>query len=153
WEGPGRADGGPGYRRRGHPVHRHHPGAGDAVPAGGGRGAAAACRTGRLRHLAARHGEDAMKLVPTNRRTLALLGLLLPLLVLFIYVLLRTGPMAAVPVTVSQVQTVPLSPALFGIGTVEARHTHRIGPTVAARVLRVEVDVGDRVRAGQLLAE
>src|SRR5690606_16613017 len=94
-----------------------------------------------------------MKLLPTNRRTLALLGLLLPLLVLFIYVLLRTGPMAAVPVTVSQVQNASLSPALFGIGTVEARHTHRIGPTVAARVLRVEVDVGERVRAGQLLAE
>lgn len=94
-----------------------------------------------------------MSLLPTKRRTLALLGLLVPLLVLFIYVLLRTGPMAAVPVTVTQVQSAALSPALFGIGTVEARHTHRIGPTVAARVLRVEVDVGERVRAGQLLAE
>jgi RND family efflux transporter MFP subunit len=94
-----------------------------------------------------------MNLLPTRRRTLALLGLLLPLLVLFIYVLLRTGPMAAVPVTVAQVQNAALSPALFGIGTVEARHTHRIGPTVAARVLRVEVEVGDPVRAGQLLAE
>jgi RND family efflux transporter MFP subunit len=94
-----------------------------------------------------------MSLLPTKRRTLVLLGLLLSLLAVFIYVLLRTGPLAAVPVTVSQVQSASLSPALFGIGTVEARHTHRIGPTVAARVLRVEVDVGERVQAGQLLAE
>lgn len=94
-----------------------------------------------------------MTLLPTNRRTLALLGLLLPLLALFVFVLLRSGPMAAVPVTVTQVERAELAPALFGIGTLEARYTHRIGPTVAARVERVNVEVGEGVRAGQLLAE
>lgn len=94
-----------------------------------------------------------MNPLPTHRRTLALLGLLLPLLVLFVYVLLRSGPMAAVPVTVTQVARAELAPALFGIGTLEARYTHRVGPTLAARVERVKVEVGDRVSAGQLLAE
>jgi HlyD family secretion protein len=36
---------------------------------------------------------------------------------------------------------------------VEARRSYLIGPTVAGRVLRVLVDVGDTVKAGQLLAE
>ena len=39
------------------------------------------------------------------------------------------------------------------IGTVEARRAYLIGPTAAGRVKRVLVDVGDRVKAGQLLAE
>jgi RND family efflux transporter MFP subunit len=58
-----------------------------------------------------------------------------------------------VPVTVATVETQPLEPALHGIGTVDARYTHRVGPTSAGRVLRVEVDVGEHVRAGQFLAE
>jgi len=36
---------------------------------------------------------------------------------------------------------------------VEARRNWMIGPTVAGRVLNVKVDVGDTVKAGQLLAE
>ena len=46
-----------------------------------------------------------------------------------------------------------MSPAIFGIGTVEARRSWMVGPTVAGRVLSVQVDVGDTVKAGQLLAE
>ena len=46
-----------------------------------------------------------------------------------------------------------MSPAIFGIGTVEARRSWMVGPTVAGRVLSVRVDVGDLVKAGQLLAE
>src|SRR5690606_31970442 len=34
-----------------------------------------------------------------------------------------------------------------------ARYTYRIGPTVAGRVRRLDVHVGDRVRAGQVLGE
>jgi HlyD family secretion protein len=45
------------------------------------------------------------------------------------------------------------TPELFGIGTVEARRSWMIGPTVAGRVLSVKVDVGEPVKAGQLLAE
>ncbi len=69
------------------------------------------------------------------------------------YVSLRTGPLAPIKVTVSQPVEGSLSPAIFGIGTVEARRSWMIGPTVAGRVLSVKVDVGDVVQAGQLLAE
>ena len=55
--------------------------------------------------------------------------------------------------TLTTVTEGPIAPALFGVGTVEARSTYRIGPTFAGRVSRVEVDVGDRVKAGQLLGE
>jgi RND family efflux transporter MFP subunit len=94
-----------------------------------------------------------MKRPLMNRRTLALVGVLVPLFALFIYVALRSGPLAPVPVTVTVVENRSLTPALFGIGTVEARYTYKIGPTAAGRILRVEVQVGDTVKAGQLLGE
>ena len=89
----------------------------------------------------------------THGRTLALAGVLLPLLVLFVYVGLRAGPLAPVPVTVAAVENRSVSPALFGIGTMEARYTYKIGPTVAGRIKSVAVQVGDRVEAGQVLGE
>jgi HlyD family secretion protein len=70
-----------------------------------------------------------------------------------VYVSLRTGPLAPIKVTVAQPTEGTLSPAIFGIGTVEARRSWMVGPTVAGRVLSVKVDVGDSVKAGQLLAE
>lgn len=69
------------------------------------------------------------------------------------YVSLRTGPLAPIKVTVTQPTEGSLSPSIFGIGTVEARRSWMVGPTVAGRVLSVKVDVGDSVKAGQLLAE
>ena len=69
------------------------------------------------------------------------------------FVALRTGPLASVRVTVVKMQEGKLSPTIFGVGTVEARRSWMVGPTVAGRVLSVRVDVGDLVRAGQLLAE
>ena len=86
-------------------------------------------------------------------RTLALIAVLVPLAALFVWVALRSGPLAPVPVTVVEVANRSIAPALFGIGTVEARYTHRIGPTAAGRVLRVDVQVGDRVAAGQSIGE
>lgn len=94
-----------------------------------------------------------MKRFHIQSRTLALIGVLVPLLVLFIYVALRSGPMTPIPVTVAMVENQAIMPALFGIGTVEARYTYRIGPTFTGRVKQVSVDVGDRVSAGQLLGE
>ncbi len=94
-----------------------------------------------------------MKRLPLQRRTLTLLAVLLPILVLFVYVVLRSGPLAPVKVTTTEVVTRPVSPALFGIGTVEARYTYRVGPTFAGRISRVDVQVGDHVTAGQLLGE
>ena len=55
--------------------------------------------------------------------------------------------------TVSSVESRAITPALFGIGTVEARYTYKIGPTFAGRVKRLEVHVGDQVKAGQVLGE
>jgi multidrug efflux pump subunit AcrA (membrane-fusion protein) len=86
-------------------------------------------------------------------RTLTLLAVLVPLVGLFGYAILTSGPLAPVPVTLTEVTERAIAPALFGVGTVEARYTYRIGPTIAGRVSRVEVQVGDRVQAGQLLGE
>ncbi|MCE5233408.1 MAG: efflux RND transporter periplasmic adaptor subunit [Mizugakiibacter sp.] len=94
-----------------------------------------------------------MKRLPLQGRTLALLAVLVPMLLLFVYVALRSGPLAPVRVTVATVAERPVTPALYGIGTVEARYTYRIGPTFAGRVSRVDVQVGDRVAAGQVLGE
>lgn len=94
-----------------------------------------------------------MKRLPLQRRSLALLAAVLPLLALFVYVALRSGPLAPVPVTVMTVQEEPVTPALFGIGAVEARYTYRIGPTAPGRLARLDVHVGDRVAAGQVLGE
>ncbi len=86
-----------------------------------------------------------------RRAGLVLLGLVL--LAAFVFVVVRTGPFAPVRVTVAEVTEDSVAPALFGIGTVEARRSYLIGPTAAGRVLRVAVDVGEPVKAGQLLAE
>lgn len=94
-----------------------------------------------------------MKGLRIKGRTLALIGVLAPLLVLFIYVILSSGPLAPIPVTATLVRDSSITPALFGIGTVEARYTYKIGPTVAGRVKRVDVQVGDMVRVGQVLGE
>ena len=94
-----------------------------------------------------------MKRLPVQRRTLALVAVIVPLLALFIYVGLRSGPLAPVAVTVSSVESRAVTPALFGIGTVEARYTYKIGPTFAGRVQRLDVHVGDLVKAGQVLGE
>ena len=69
------------------------------------------------------------------------------------FVAFRMGPLAPTKVTVSQVTNESLTPSVFGIGSVEAKQSWLMGPTVAGRVLRVYVDVGQTVKAGQLLAE
>lgn len=94
-----------------------------------------------------------MKRLPLQRRTLGLIAVLVPMLALFVYVALRSGPLAPVAVTVTTVENRPIAPALFGIGTVAARYTYRIGPTFAGRVKRLDVHVGERVKAGQVLGE
>jgi HlyD family secretion protein len=82
-----------------------------------------------------------------------LAGLGVSLLAALGFAIARSGPLAPTRVTVAKVARGEIAPALFGIGTVEARRAYLIGPTVAGRVLRVLVDVGDTVRAGQMLAE
>lgn len=65
----------------------------------------------------------------------------------------KGGPLADIRVTVVQVSTGDISPGISGIGTVAAQRTYSLGPTSAGRVRRVLVDVGDTVKAGQLVAE
>ena len=86
-------------------------------------------------------------------RRLILFAALAPLVLLFFYVVLRSGPLAPVEVTLATVSTQTIRPAVFGVGTVEARYSYQVGPTAAGRIKQLYVQVGDRVRAGQLLGE
>jgi RND family efflux transporter MFP subunit len=86
-------------------------------------------------------------------RTVALVGVIVILVGVFAYAALRSGPLAPIKITAATVESQSISPGLFGIGTLEARYTYRIGPTVAGRVKRVDVQVGDTVEAGDLLGE
>ncbi|WBX84602.1 efflux RND transporter periplasmic adaptor subunit [Sphingosinicella microcystinivorans] len=87
-----------------------------------------------------------------SRRAWMLVAVLVPLLLVFAWVAFRSGPLAPVRVTAVTVGERAIAPALFGIGTVEARYTQRIGPTAPGRVASLAVDVGDRVEVGQLIA-
>ena len=86
-----------------------------------------------------------------QRRTWALVAVIVPMVLLFVYVAARSGPLASVDVAIHTVEARPVAPALFGIGTVQARYTYKIGPTVAGRVQSLAVHVGDVVKAGQVL--
>ncbi len=88
-----------------------------------------------------------------SKKSLVLTAAVIMLLIGIVLIVARNGPMAALSVTAATTETADLSPQIFGIGTVEARRAYVIGPTTASRVTRVLADHGDRVRAGQLLAE
>lgn len=94
-----------------------------------------------------------MRKLPLHGRTVGLLAVVIPLLMLLGYVALHSGPLAPIAVTVTTVRAQALAPALYGIGTVDARYTYKIGTTFAGRLQRLDVDVGDRVLAGQVLGE
>ncbi|MEW6705409.1 MAG: efflux RND transporter periplasmic adaptor subunit [Pseudomonadota bacterium] len=92
-----------------------------------------------------------MKKLPLSRRSIAMVLVIVPLVALLAYVALRSGPLAPVPVVLAQVRAVGITPALYGVGTVEARNTYKIGPAAAGRLRHLDVDVGQRVKAGQTL--
>jgi RND family efflux transporter MFP subunit len=69
----------------------------------------------------------------------------------FIWVLLSSGPLAKIKIVVTEVQEDRLEPALFGIGTVEARYTYRIASNNVGRATTLNVDVGAQVEAGDIL--
>ncbi|ACV27442.1 efflux RND transporter periplasmic adaptor subunit [Kangiella koreensis] len=93
----------------------------------------------------------SLKKLFEHKRTMALLAIMLPLALLFFYVILRSGPLSPILVTETKVTQASLSPALFGIGTVEARYRYKVGPTVPGRVKTLHVDIGEQVKKGQLL--
>jgi len=94
-----------------------------------------------------------MALAKLRGRTVGLLLGAAGVVGLFLFVAMRSGPLAPVAVTVARVEARPVTPSLFGVGLVEGRYLYKVGPTIAARVLRIDVNVGDRVRAGQSLGE
>lgn len=94
-----------------------------------------------------------MNITAMQRRKVALIAVLVLLALLLGYVALRSGPLAPVSVTTSEVESCSLRPALFGVGTIDAERTYRIGPTFAGRVRRLTVNVGDQVVAGQVVGE
>ncbi|MBK8011763.1 MAG: efflux RND transporter periplasmic adaptor subunit [Deltaproteobacteria bacterium] len=71
----------------------------------------------------------------------------------FFWLLTTHGPLAPVGVQQGSIARADLSPSVFGIGTVDARLAYAVGPIAPGRLLRVLVDQGEAVKAGQLLAE
>ncbi len=71
----------------------------------------------------------------------------------FAWVVMTQGPLAPVKVTVDKIQTGNVSSNVFGVGTLKARYSYSLAPTVTGRVKSVLADQGDRVVAGQVLAE
>ena len=86
-----------------------------------------------------------------QKKLLAVFATIALLATAFIWVLLSSGPLAKIKIVVTEVQERQLEPALFGIGTVEARHTYRIASNTLGRVVNLNVDVGARVDAGEIL--
>jgi RND family efflux transporter MFP subunit len=99
------------------------------------------------------YGGSSVKFPSIQRRTLMLLAVAISIAAMFGYVVLRSGPLAPVAIMTATVESRSVAPALFGIGTVEARYSYKIGPTNAGRIGKIYVDVGDKVHAGQVLAE
>lgn len=93
------------------------------------------------------------RITPQRLKQAGLAAAGLGLVLLMALVFMRAGPLAPVQVVVTKVAEGSIAPALFGIGTVEARRSWMVGPTAAGRVLSVTADVGDRVKKGDLLAE
>ncbi len=92
-----------------------------------------------------------MKLRPGRRAVLITVGIAVALLLGWLAT--SQGPLAPVKVTLAKVEQGSLIASTFGIGTIEARRSYALGPTLASRVARVLVDQGDVVKSGQLLAE
>ena len=86
-----------------------------------------------------------------QKKLLAVLATIAVLAAAFIWVLLSSGPLAKIKIVVTEVQEQQLKPALFGIGTVEARNTYRVASNTVGRATTLNVDVGETVEAGEIL--
>ena len=86
-----------------------------------------------------------------KHKIFALLGTLLSLLLGWL--VYTHGPLATARVQITSVQLADLQPQIFGIGTVEARSLYTVGPTQAGRLADIYVNQGDKVMAGQMIAE
>lgn len=89
--------------------------------------------------------------MPSQRVGLLALGI--GAAAIFVWIAMTQGPLAPVNVTVEKIQIGNLSSGVFGVGTLKARRSYNLAPTMTGRVKSVLVDQGDHVIAGQLLAE
>ncbi|HFB65012.1 MAG TPA: efflux RND transporter periplasmic adaptor subunit [Aeromonadales bacterium] len=94
-----------------------------------------------------------MKKITLNKRTITLLLVLIPLLVVFVYVATTSGPLKPILVTIEQVKKQSIKPSLFGIGVVAAEFQYRIGPSMTGRILALKANIGDKVTRGEVLGE
>ncbi len=92
-----------------------------------------------------------MKGLAGKGKTIFLLTGFLVLAGFFFYFMMRSGPLAPVEVTETAAEFRSLTPALYGIGTVDSQASYRIGPTIPGRVKELSVRVGDLVEEGQIL--
>ena len=88
-----------------------------------------------------------------KKRRVWLGAAVLLLLVGIAWLLYAKGPLGPTKVVVAKAQQGSLKPAVFGIGTVEARLTYTVGPVQAGRLLTAAADHGERVARGQVLGE
>lgn len=88
-----------------------------------------------------------------SRQKIGLLALGIGIFLIFSWVVMTQGPLAPIKVTVEKIQTGNLVNSVFGVGTLKARRSYNLAPTVTGRVKSVLVDQGDQVIAGQVLAE
>jgi len=88
-----------------------------------------------------------------SRQKIQLLLIGIGVLLLFAWILMTQGPLAPIKVTVEKVQLGNLTSRVFGVGTLKARRSFNLAPTMSSRVKRVLVDQGEQVIAGQLLVE
>jgi HlyD family secretion protein len=95
--------------------------------------------------------ESRMKTLGWRRA--AIVALVALLVAGLAWAVLRFGLTSAARVVVVAPERADLEAEVFGIGTVEARRSHAIGPTAAGRVRAVLTDVGEAVRAGDVIAE
>lgn len=88
-----------------------------------------------------------------KRKRLMSLALVVTGVIGILVLILFKGPLAPIEVQTVRLAETDLRPALFGVGTLEARHSYSIGPTRTGRLLELLVDHGDAVATGQLLGE
>lgn len=83
-----------------------------------------------------------------NVRRLLLIGSLLVVSIGGLLLLLRPTPVVVTPVVLRD-----LTPAIQGVGTVEAKVVVEVGAKITGRVVSIAVDEGDTVATGQLLVQ
>ncbi len=86
-----------------------------------------------------------------RRKRLFSILLLLLLLGVAIALILIRGPLAPTRVRTAPVAQGTLRPAAFGVATIEALRRYDIGPNHGGRLLRLDVDHGDRVARGAVI--